>query len=144
MIDEFEISSAFRQVLTDIKASDFAKLELVIVNRPPQPLPPARAAGKLSRYLRLLRDPERRPFLLYALFQKFDQRHLGDDPNPLENVDCADLLGACPRLDVTPVTKRFVHRFPPDAVARLRSYDLDVMLRFGFNILRGAVLTSAR
>ena len=36
------------------------------------------------------------------------------------------------------------HRFPPGAIAALLSHDLDVILRFGFNILRGEVLTSAR
>ena len=30
----------------------------------------------------------------------------------------------------------FVHRFPDDALQVIAGYDLDVMLRFGFNILR--------
>jgi hypothetical protein len=142
LIDGFEIARAFRSVLMDIQASDFAQLELVVVNRQPDALPKP-PAGRLSRYLRLLRDGDRRRFVLASLFSKFDQRRV-KDPNPREPVDCTDLLGRCQRLDVLPVTKRFVHRFPPEAVAALRSLDLDVVLRFGFNILRGDVLTSAR
>ena len=143
MIDGFRISKAFRKILTDIKASDFAHLELVIVNQQAQ-APPKPAAGRLSRYLHLLQDGNRRRFLFYTLFQKFDQCQLETDPNPLEVIDCTDILGSCPRLDVVPITKRFVHRFQADAIAALRSHDLDVVLRFGFNILRGDVLTSAR
>jgi hypothetical protein len=142
LVDGFELSRAFHRVLMDIKASDFAQLELVIVNRQPQ-LPPKPARGRLSRYLSLLRDGDRRRLILYALFQKYDQRQQ-EEPNPREAVDCSDILGSCPRLEVIPVKKRFVHRFPPDAIAALRSHDLDVVLRFGFNILRGEVLTSAR
>jgi hypothetical protein len=142
MVDGFELCSAFRSVLMDIQSCDFARLELVVVNcEGSAAVPPA--GNKLSRYLRVLKDPELRRSILYGLYSKFDQRH-AKAPNPLESVDCADILGNCPRLDVIPIKKRFVHRFPPDAIDALRSYNLDVVLRFGFNILRGDVLTSAR
>jgi hypothetical protein len=142
MVDDLAIEKAFRRVLMDIKESDFANLELVIVNQQAQFLPTA-PAGRFSRYLYYLQDRDRRRTLLYSLFQKFDQSQL-EDANPLELVDCTDLLGGCERLDVTPIAKRSVHRFAPEAIAALRSYDLDVILRFGFNILRGEVLTVAR
>jgi hypothetical protein len=142
MVDGFEILSAFRQVLTDIQASDFARLELVIVNRQPSP-PQAPAAGRLSRYMRALANPDRRRLLLYTLYQRLDERRMAS-PNPLEMVDCTDILSICPRLDVTPIAQRFVHRFTPEDVAAVRSCNLDVLLRFGFNILRGDVLTCAR
>ena len=142
LVDSLELSKAFRNVLVDIESSDFARVELVILNRQPQ-LHPGPAGGRLARYLRLLRNSDFRRFFLYAVYQKLDQRH-AHFPDPLEAVDCADILGNHPRLDVTPLTKRFVHRFPPEAVTAVRARDLDVLLRFGFNILRGEVLTSAR
>jgi hypothetical protein len=37
-------------------------------------------------------------------------------------------------LRVIPVTKGFVHRILPEDVAKIQSYNLDV-IRFGFNIL---------
>ncbi|HTU43543.1 MAG TPA: hypothetical protein VMF91_00675 [Bryobacteraceae bacterium] len=143
MIDDFVLAKFCRQILTDILASDFAGLDLVILNRQPEAPSPAPAPGKFSRYARLLKDPGRRRLILYHAFRKFDER-LHRDRNPLEPVDCRDLLENRPRLEVVPIAKRFVHRFPPEALAVLRSYDLDVILRFGFNILRGEVLSSAR
>lgn len=143
MIDSFMLGRVFRQVIEDIRASDFANLELVIKNAESQPAPAA-VGGRFSRYLKLLRDPDRRRVLSYATFQKFDRRRLQESLNPLEEVDCSDIFRNCPLLEVTPITKRFVHRFPPEAVQAVRDYDLDVILRFGFNILRGDVLTSAR
>ena len=120
MVDGFETLRAFRQVLTDIQASDFARLEVVVVNRQPPPAAPP-SAGTLSRFLRVLLTSERRRLLLYTLYQKFDQRRI-EHPDPLELVDCTDIFDHCRRLDVTPLAKRFVHRFPPEDVAELRSY----------------------
>ncbi|MBV8831196.1 MAG: hypothetical protein JO108_18435 [Acidobacteriaceae bacterium] len=47
-------------------------------------------------------------------------------------------------MSVTPITKRFVHRFPADAIEGIREKQLDVLIRFGFNILRGEILTAAK
>src|SRR6202007_2537062 len=43
-----------------------------------------------------------------------------------------------------PLGKKFVHRFPDDALEIIRSKDLDVLIRFGFNILHGDILQAAR
>jgi hypothetical protein len=45
---------------------------------------------------------------------------------------------------VRPIRKRFVHRFAEPDLEALRARDLDVILRAGFNILRGDVLRAAR
>jgi hypothetical protein len=124
MIDAFQIPAIFRQVLMDIRASDFASLELVILNQETQ-------------------KPFRLRSVLYEAFQKRDRLQL-PNPNPLEAVDCTEILGPCSRLDVNPIGKHSVHRFPSDAVAAIQAADLDVILHFGFRNLRGDVLTSAR
>jgi hypothetical protein len=129
MIDGFQIPRVFQGALTDIHRSDFANVELVIVNRKVQA--PTEGPGT------------RRRTAVYDWFQTYDRRRLFK-PDPLEAIDCTDLLGSCSRLDITPAADRFVHRFPPDATAALRAYDLDLILRFGFRTLRGGVLTSAR
>jgi len=141
LVDGSHLTRAARQVLLDVQGSNFARLELVVVNRPlasPQP-----SGSKLAQRLRLLADSRRRRLLLHSLYNKLDERY-AQHPNPLEEVDSTDILGGIPRLDVIPITKRFVHRFPPEAIAAVRAAGLDVLLRFGFNILRGDILTSAR
>jgi hypothetical protein len=45
---------------------------------------------------------------------------------------------------VEPVGKGVVHRFPEHAINQIKEHDLDVLLRFGFNILRGEILSVAR
>ena len=63
----------------------------------------------------------------------------------VRRTDCTDLLSGVPRLSVRPLlVGRYSQYFPDEALSRLRELDLDVLLRFGFGILRGEVLTVAR
>jgi hypothetical protein len=138
LVDGFRLPRALRHVLTDIVSSDFVRLELLVVNR--QTPPPSR---RRFRYLHPLLSSRSRRLLLYHTYTRLDERN-ALNPNPLEEVDCTEILETIPRLDVAPLTRRFVHRFPPEAIAAVRACDLDVLLRFGFNILRGDILTTAR
>ena len=54
-------------------------------------------------------------------------------------------LEALPRIICRTIRKgRFSEYFSSDDVAQVRSYDLDFILRFGFGIIRGEILESAR
>jgi hypothetical protein len=47
-------------------------------------------------------------------------------------------------MQVSPLRKGVIDRFPAEAIERIRAMDLDVLLRFGFNILHGEILRAAR
>ena len=132
-----------RKVLEDVLSCNFATLACVIENCEPtarlQPRPtlPVRAA-------RMLFDPERRRRLLHdAYVQRFNKTVPGM-LDPTAPVDCSDLFENVHRIQVVPLRKRFVHRFPAEALDAIRALDLDVILRFGFNIIRGDILGTAR
>ena len=140
-----EISAFLARIIEDIKASNFAGIELLVVRKTTA----GRAApGKPpnSRALRLLRhilDPKLRKHLLYDLYLRLDAR-MKPGNDPLAKVDCKDLLSGIETIEVAPVEKKFVHRFPADALEKIRAKDLDVLIRFGFNILHGDILKAAR
>src|SRR5213596_2694714 len=90
LLDSFQLSRAFRQVLTDICSSNFARLELAVVHRQ-SPAAAAASTSQLGRYVRALFDPKRRRQILYSLYSKFDRRNILE-PYALESVDCSDLL----------------------------------------------------
>lgn len=100
--------------------------------------------------LRLRRDWGSLPWgVLDKLDAKLARRLFGGKTefDPDESIDLARLPGATPmQMKVAPEVSSsgLVHRFPAGAISALRSLDLDVMLRFGFNILRGEVLNVAR
>jgi len=132
-----------RKVLEDVRNCSFANLECVIANCEPPPRRqndeplPLRAASAVL-------DEERRHRLLYLAYLRFLNRRWRGALDPCAPADCTDLFEGVRRIEVVPVRKRFVHRFPADAIEEIRALDLDVILRFGFNIVRGDVLAAAR
>jgi hypothetical protein len=134
-----------RKVLEDIRNCDFARLECIIENCEPPVTP--RPAGKrslASRVVKRLVHPASRQSMFYYGYVRLLDARRGLLPNPYAAADCGDLLDGVPRVEVVPLRQRFVHRFPPEAIDRIRSFDLDVILRFGFNIIRGDILGAAR
>jgi len=145
LLDSFELPRCFAEVLQDIERSNFASISLIVLNSGGDaPLAKARPASTLRTLSRVLRDPARRDRMLFGLYQKWDARFIDPAHDPLAPVDCSARLEGIETLRVTPIAKRFVHRFPEDALAAIRAAKLDVLIRFGFNILRGGILDAAR
>ena len=142
LLDSMVLPRVFADILQHIERSNFAKLALIVVNAAAAPAAPRRSV--VTRAMNLVRDRAHRRHLLYGLYQKWDRRHIVPDDDPLAPVDCADRLAGIETVAVTPIATRFVHRFPEPALARIRAANLDVLLRFGFNILRGGILDAAR
>ena len=129
------------QVIHQIQASNFARLDLLVFN--------AAAEADASRGSRrwsifgTLAGSQVRASLGYWLYCKLDKWIFQQANDPLQPVDCTARLGGIESIRVTPVTKAHVHRFGPADVEKIRARDLDVILRFGFNILRGEILDAA-
>lgn len=134
------------EVVGQIQQSNFARLELLVYNMearithaPAQPKPIWR------KLIDTALDAKRRKTFAFDVYQRLDARKTPPpELNPFAPVDCSERFADIARMEVMPLTKRFVHRFPPEAVADIRARNLDVLVRFGFNILRGDILTAAR
>lgn len=127
------------EVLQQVSRSDFACLELVIYNGEQNANP-----SKLRRAIHILLDEKSRRSLLFNLYARWDRRRIAGPADPFRETDCGALLKDVESIVVTPVRKRFVRRFPEDSLGRIRQKNLDVLIRFGFNILRGGILQAAR
>jgi hypothetical protein len=143
LLDGNRLIRVFAEIIRDIQQSGFAKIELLIYNSPAA-APIATAPAPLP--LRLLRafSANRRKALLWNLYNRLDRKLHTLAADPVEEEDCSALLQGIESLRVSPITQRFVQRFPEEAVEAIRAQDLDVLLRFGFNILRGGILHAAR
>jgi hypothetical protein len=131
------------RIIQDLQASNFINLALVVykkVSTAPRSEPPKTVVGRMARRLF---DSNLRKHTLYELYLRFDRRKRTRD-YPLGKVDCSSLLSGIDSIEVEPIGAKFVHRFPPDALKKIRAKRLDVLLRFGFNILKGEILTAAR
>ncbi|HEX2494732.1 MAG TPA: formyltransferase family protein, partial [Steroidobacter sp.] len=144
MIDRARAPQLFmREVLKDVCNCNFARIVCVIENCDPsvnsahRPTFPARVAATLL-------NAERRRALFHIAYLRWLDRRYKLQPDPCAEADCRDLFGDARRIEVAPLRQRFVHRFPPEAVDEIKSLELDVILRFGFNIIRGDILQAAR
>ncbi|MSV29835.1 MAG: hypothetical protein EXQ52_13980 [Bryobacterales bacterium] len=145
LLDSASLSRCFSEVIDHILQSDFAGIDLIVFNGAAAKASKPRPARSLARKLvDTAFNAEQRRKLFFSLYQSWDRRNADPSTDPLATVDCAERLATVESMTVEPVTKRFVHRFPADDVERIREKKLDVLIRFGFNILRGGILNAAR
>jgi hypothetical protein len=133
LVDSFTESRWVFNIIRDIQSSEIAEVCLVIKNDT--------TSERQSRFKSYWKN---RKYLLYALYNRLDQfpSLVGEDA--FEDIDLTDLLADVPVLGVQPIMKKFSDWFPPDAIEKIRSYDLDVAISFGFRILRGDALRIAK
>ncbi len=140
LLDTAKVSAFCARVIEDIQCSNFARIELVAFRKSPaKPVVPNPSASLANKLARRLIDPKLRKHILY----KLDRRKKPAN-HPLDPVDCSAQLAGIDSIEVEPIGQNFVQRFPDVALEKLRSKNLDVLLRFGFNILHGGVLQAAR
>ena len=127
------------EVLEQIAQSNFAGVQLVVYRASLE-----RKQSLLRRVGEALRDKKARRGLLFRLYAGWDKRRVAGRDDPFRETDCGDFLKNIETMQVVPMSKGPVDRFPTEAIERIRGMDLDVLIRFGFNILRGEILEAAR
>jgi hypothetical protein len=128
LLDGPTLPACLAEALQHIVSSNFARLELAVFNtEAPQ-----------------LRDNLPRQPLLFALYQSWDARRIHESPDPLKEVDCGGYFKDVESIPVTPIAEDGCHRFPEEAVRRIRDKNLDVLIKFSSLSLRGEILHAAR
>jgi hypothetical protein len=144
LIDSEKLPRCFAEVIDHILQSDFARLELLIVNNEQGDSDAQPQRSLLRKAWNVIGSKQRRRLLLFSLYQRWDQRHVDPATDPNVLVDCTAKFAAVESIPVIPIRNRFVHRLPDEVVRRIREKRVDVLIRFGFNILRGDILSAAR
>lgn len=135
MLDSWSDRAWVAKIIEDIQRSDVARVVTVVVN----------GAKHSSRWRSLHKQL---PFLLYLVYLRLDRwvfRHLFKiRRDAFDCVDLQPLLRGAEVLEVVPEQGNFTDRFDAATIERLGQQHLDVMLRFGFRIIRGPILETAR
>src|SRR5712692_1473692 len=139
MLDRLTAPAWVADVLSDIKGSGFAELAVAIVNGAAEA-----SAPRKGRIERLLRGEARLGQFLYYRYAALDQKQHPQFFAPFVDRDVSGCFRPDQVLAVRPQRKKFVDRFTAADVAKIKALDLDVILRFGFNIIRGDILSCAR
>ena len=143
MLDSLMLPAWVAAILDHIENSNVARVELVILNAAAEA--PATAPAALPvRLWRILHNKRRRAQFLYKLYTQLEAKRYATTNNPQRPVDCRVRLASYNTIRVQPISKGFTHRFSPEDLETIRSCNLDVILRFGFNIIRGEILQTPR
>ena len=132
-----------RRIIEQIQASNFLTLDFLVYRQQPVRPTVAQKTGIVPRIGQRLLNANLRKHALYDFYLKLDRRKKKSE-HPRDVVDCTELLSNIDTITVEPIGKKFVHRFPPEAIEKIRAKNLDVLIRFGFNILKGDILNAAR
>lgn len=143
LLDDNQRMSAWQhKMIKDILESDFAEVKLVILNET------AMKQGNSSLPQKLRRNYKRLPSigigrLLNALYYLLIERK-HSVPDASEKVNAEALLSNIPIIKCKPIKTRWSDRFESTDISQIESYKLDILIRCGFRILRGDILTIAR
>ena len=143
MIDGNHVPAFARQILEDVAASNFARTICFIRNASEQ-VTNKKPKTLLHRIARNLLNGAAWRGIGYRLYLEYLDARFKPYPDPIASVDCSDLLQNASIIDVKPLKSRFIDRFNTDDLSAIANQRLDVILRFGFRILHGPILTQAR
>lgn len=133
LIDSFVQPKWIHKVIEDIQSSGIADITVVIKNEGQIP-----QQGHLRSYWR------NRKYLLFAIYEKIDERRIKVNPDAFETIDITPSLSDCPVIAVMPMMKAYSDWFSEEDLKHIRDFNLDVALCFGFRILKGQALKIAR
>lgn len=82
--------------------------------------------------------------LLFYTQMKIESSFFYKRPQTVNKLDIDQYLKSIPEIDLFPTRKGFLDIFNSEDAEKIKAYDLDVILRFEFNIIRGEVLHAAK
>lgn len=135
MLDSFNVPAWVVKIIRDLVEAPYLDVALIIFNKA--------ASAAQSQPLRRMRANW--PVLLYKLYYRLDRKLLQANPhNAFAIEDAGPLLKGTDIVEAMPIQKKFVDRFEDADVDRIKKANLDVILRFGFRVIKGEILNCAR
>jgi hypothetical protein len=134
LVDGPEVPAWAFRMLEKVRENGDAEIVLIVQNTP-ECRPPRSFLTKLREHSRQLGS---------LLLEKLERRLFRLKPDAFDRKDLRELLPDVPIRSVEPLRSRFSDTFPDDALADIRSRNIDVLVRLGFRILRGEILKAAR
>ena len=132
LLDSYELPLWEYTLIKRLINSHYAKIDLIIINE-----------NSKSR-LNLKNYKLKFKFLFFHLYNVFDKIFFKVDNDAFEKINTYDLLQNITSLKVDPIRKSYSDNIKQIDIDKIKSYGLDVLIRFGFRILRGDILEVAK
>lgn len=134
LIDGDALPAWVIKTLQTLQSSPYAEIALIVSNKN-DTVSSARTSAQLQWRLH---------HLLYLAYRKIDSKLSTQSGSPFTAKEMPACLDQVDRLNVIPQCTQYCDRFNEDDVNAIKAKELDVILRFGFRILKGEILAAAK
>lgn len=125
LCDSFKLKRWQKEIIDQIFLTSGLKLSLLILNEQKTSKPSINKLG-------------------YRALTYFDRKFFSVQHDAFQVTDLEESLKEVPVHRVDPKPLKFGVKFSSEDVAKVESYGLDVLIRFGFGIIKGDILNAAR
>jgi len=133
MLDTYHVDAWYYNILDSITRSDYASLELVILFKSPH---------EKTTYTDKIRANPKTFF--YTTYTELENRILRREPDAFAPMDAQKLLQNVPVIEIQPQKNTYSDWIEKEDVEKIKEFNLDVILRYGSRIPKGAILNAAR
>lgn len=134
LLDGFSAPAWAYSMIEKINKSNYAEIVVIVKKKGTQ----QQNESFLTRISKNFRH------LSYIAYRKLEDKTFKPSPFAFTKKDLDTLLAQIPVLEVSPVEKKFSDIIEQTDLEKIRPYNIDVFIRFGFRILRGDILKLAK
>jgi hypothetical protein len=131
LMNSYIIDAWIYQLINKIQESDFANITLIVLNN----------SKKKNLTNRTHKNQNK---ILYNLYLRYENFFFHPTPNAFEKKDSSIILKGVPVLKLQPFEKEFSDYFSDLDIKRIKEYNIDVFIKFGFRNLMGDILTVSK
>jgi hypothetical protein len=142
LLDGYNIAAWSRKMMDNIIQCDYADIVLVIINDNNRNNPNERHTSHLRDDYGKVAALLIRKVLEYVyatLIERHTLLHNAD-----MKVNCESLLTTTPTIHARTISKEYEQYFDNDDICQIRDHKIDILVKLGFEILRGEILRSAK
>jgi len=132
LVDDFIIPYWAYSIVEKIESSEFAEIVLVVKKR------------KSSVKTIWQKARNSLPVLFYKIFRQLESYFFKVSPYAFERKDLRTLISIAKVFEVDCIEKKYSDYVTEDQVKEIKDFHVDVFIRFGFRILRGEMLKTAK
>ena len=139
LIDNYNQAAWSAKMFENIIQSDFAEIRLVILNANPIVAPNHSFLRKITNNSGRLFSVTTRK-ISELIYKNVIERNVRL-PSADATVNVEDLLSSIPTLKIKTIKKKISEYFHTSDLEEIEKYQIDILVRAGFGILRGSILT---
>lgn len=140
MLDNLHPPMWIHKIISEIAISDICKLSTVILNNQTK----IKKKSIFERFLNILRGKSNFNNYLWYLYQFLDKKKHSQKNTIFQPLNVKELISSAHIHKVKPIKKGAYEYFHSKDISFIKNQNLDVMIRFGFNILKGDILKCSK